>query len=112
MKQKLGLTWIGMNSRPKLELRILLSDTSKSYNAKQRLSENDIIDNQLIFGDNLLALKAMMLEFLPNGIESKGSECRNMTLTRKYEVEERRNELIIQLEEQQRIVFAIEGELR
>lgn len=62
-KQKLELTWIGKDVRPKLEPRILLEDPSKSYHAKHRISENDIFDNRLIFGDNLLALKALEQEF-------------------------------------------------
>ena len=35
-KNKLELTWIGKDSRPKLEPRILLEDSSKSYHAAQR----------------------------------------------------------------------------
>lgn len=62
-KQKLELTWIGKDVRPKLEPRILLEDPSKSYHAKHRVSENDVFDNRLIFGDNLLALKALEQEF-------------------------------------------------
>jgi len=62
-KQKLELTWIGKDARPKLEPRILLGDPEKSYHAKHRVTENDIFDNQLIFGDNLLALKALEQEF-------------------------------------------------
>ena len=62
-KQKLELTWIGKEKRPKLEPRILLEEPDKSYHAKQRLNENDIFDNQLIFGDNLLALKALEAQF-------------------------------------------------
>lgn len=58
-KQKLELTWIGKDNRSKLEPRILLEDTEKSYHAKHRVTENDIFDNRLIFGDNLLALKAL-----------------------------------------------------
>lgn len=61
-KQKLELTWIGKDKRPKLEPRILLEDPEKSYHAKQRVTENDIFDNRLIFGDNLLALKALEQE--------------------------------------------------
>jgi len=34
-KQKLELTWIGKEKRPKLEPRILLEDQEKSYHAKQ-----------------------------------------------------------------------------
>ena len=62
-KQKLELTWIGKEKRPKLEPRILLEDPEKSYHAKQRVTSNDIFDNRLIFGDNLLALKALEAEF-------------------------------------------------
>lgn len=62
-KQKLELTWIGKENRPKLEPRILLEDAEKSYHAKHRVTENDIFDNRLIFGDNLLALKALEAEF-------------------------------------------------
>jgi adenine-specific DNA-methyltransferase len=62
-KQKLELTWIGKEKRPKLEPRILLEDSEKSYHANRRVSEADIFDNRLIFGDNLLALKALEAEF-------------------------------------------------
>jgi adenine-specific DNA-methyltransferase len=62
-KQKLELTWIGKENRPKLEPRILLEDPEKSYHAKHRVTDNDIFDNRLIFGDNLLALKALEQEF-------------------------------------------------
>ena len=62
-KQKLELTWIGKEKRPKLEPRILLEDAERSYHAKRRVSEGDIFDNRLIFGDNLLALKALEQEF-------------------------------------------------
>ena len=62
-KQKLELTWIGKEKRPKLEPRILLEDPDKSYHAKHRVTENDIFDNRLIFGDNLLALKALEQDF-------------------------------------------------
>lgn len=62
-KQKLELTWIGKENRPKLEPRILLEDAEKSYHAKHRVTDEDIFDNRLIFGDNLLALKALEQEF-------------------------------------------------
>jgi len=61
-KQKLELTWIGKEKRPQLEPRILLEDAEKSYHAKHRFSDSDIFDNRLIFGDNLLALKALEQE--------------------------------------------------
>jgi adenine-specific DNA-methyltransferase len=57
------LTWIGKENRPKLEPRILIEDSAKSYHAAHRVSENDLFDNRLIFGDNLLALKALEQEF-------------------------------------------------
>ncbi|MCA3227082.1 MAG: site-specific DNA-methyltransferase [Burkholderiales bacterium] len=62
-KQKLELTWIGKDKRPKLEPRVLLEDPARSYHARQRVSETDLFDNRLIFGDNLLALKALEAEF-------------------------------------------------
>ena len=62
-KQKLELTWIGKENRPRLEPRILLEDADKSYHAQQRVTDNDLFDNRLIFGDNLLALKALEQEF-------------------------------------------------
>ena len=62
-KTKLELTWIGKDKRPRLEPRILLEDPSKSYHAKNKLSENDIFDNKVIKGDNLLALKALEREY-------------------------------------------------
>ena len=91
-KPKLELTWIGKENRPKLEPRILLEDPEKSYHAKFRVrtgsrggagnaekalsetsstisappretSVGDFFDNRLIFGDNLLALKALEQEF-------------------------------------------------
>jgi len=62
-KPRLELTWIGKDIRPKLEPRILLEDPEKSYHGAHRVSENDIFDNRVIFGDNLLALKALEQEF-------------------------------------------------
>lgn len=61
--QRLELTWIGKAARPRLEPRILLEDPAKSYHAKHRVGESDLFDNRLIFGDNLLALKALEQEF-------------------------------------------------
>ena len=87
--QKLELTWIGKENRPRLEPRILLEDPAKSYHAPHRVKSGpqitqihadyfsgnlresaksvdeigDIFDNRLIFGDNLLALKALEAEF-------------------------------------------------
>jgi len=58
-KQKLELTWIGKEQVTKLEPRILIEDTELSYHAYKRFSADDVFDNKLIFGDNLLALKAL-----------------------------------------------------
>lgn len=57
-KTKLELTWIGKDIRPRLEPRILIEDPELSYHAKAR-RDGDIFDNLLIYGDNLLALKAL-----------------------------------------------------
>lgn len=62
-KQKLELTWIGKEVRPKLEPRILLEDPARSHVAAARVTAHDLFDNRLIFGDNLLALKALEAEF-------------------------------------------------
>src|SRR6476620_3411867 len=63
MKQKLELTWIGKENRTKLEPRVLLETPEKSYHSPHRVTDHDIFDNRLIFGDNLLALKALEQEF-------------------------------------------------
>lgn len=62
-KTKLELTWIGKENRPRLEPRILVEDPAMSYHAPFRVSDKDHFDNRLIFGDNLLALKALEQEF-------------------------------------------------
>ena len=62
-KQKLELTWIGKDERPRLEPRILIEDPELSYHAKERHSDDDIFDNVLIHGDNLLALKALAQDY-------------------------------------------------
>jgi adenine-specific DNA-methyltransferase len=56
---RLELTWVGKEQRPRLEPRILLENPEKAYHAAQRVDDDDIFDNRLIFGDNLLALKAL-----------------------------------------------------
>lgn len=62
-KQKLELTWIGKDQVTKLEPRILIEDAELSYHASKRHGDADIFDNKLIFGDNLLALKALEQEY-------------------------------------------------
>jgi adenine-specific DNA-methyltransferase len=62
-KQRLELTWIGKDERPRLEPRILLEEADKSYHAKARVTDHDLFDNILIRGDNLLALKALEQDY-------------------------------------------------
>ncbi len=63
-KIKLELTWIGKDQRPRLEPRILLEDPELSSHAEHRSgTEHEYFDNRLMFGDNLLALKALEQEF-------------------------------------------------
>lgn len=61
-KTKLELTWPGKEDRPKLEPRILIEHPEKSYHAATR-REDDVFDNLLIKGDNLLALKALEADY-------------------------------------------------
>jgi adenine-specific DNA-methyltransferase len=63
-RTKLELTWIGKEQRPRLEPRILLEEAALSYHAAHRVTENDLFDNRLVYGDNLLALKALEQEFV------------------------------------------------
>ena len=62
-KQKLELSWIGKDKVTKIEPRILIEDAELSYHAKERHGDRDIFDNKLIFGDNLLGLKAIENEY-------------------------------------------------
>ena len=79
-KQKLELTWIGKEKRPRLEPRILLEEPEFSYRATlvDQLPEGEtgdlfaaqdsvqpqpFGDNILIHGDNLLALKALEKQY-------------------------------------------------
>ena len=62
-KQKLELTWVGKDERPRLEPRILIEDPELSYHAKERRTYDDIFDNIVIQGDNLLALKALEADY-------------------------------------------------
>ena len=54
--QKLELTWVGKNHKIRLEPRILIEDTEKSYGDPDS-------GNMLIHGDNLLALKALEQDY-------------------------------------------------
>jgi len=62
-KQRLELTWIGKDESPRLEPRILLEEEDKSYHASERVTDNDVFDNILVHGDNLLALKALEQQY-------------------------------------------------
>ncbi len=62
-RTRLELTWVGKGQRPRLEPRILIEDPAKSHHAPHRVTDHDLFDNRLIFGDNLLALKALEQEF-------------------------------------------------
>jgi len=53
---KLELTWVGKDERPRLEPRILIEDPTKSYGDPRT-------ENMLVFGDNLLALRALEQDF-------------------------------------------------
>lgn len=64
--KKLELSWHKKELRHKLEPRILIEDFEISYHAHQRVNQEDIFENQLIFGDNLLALKALEQEISGN----------------------------------------------
>lgn len=44
-KQKLELTWIGREDRPRLEPRILIEEPERSCHASHRLTDHDIFDN-------------------------------------------------------------------
>lgn len=55
-KGKLELTWVGKYEEEKLEPRILIEDKSKSYGDPDT-------ENILIHGDNLLALKALEMQY-------------------------------------------------
>ena len=67
-KQKLELTWIRKEKRPKLEPRILLEDPDKSFHANRRFSDGDVFDNR----EGIHAGMAVLDE---HEIEWKG-ECR------------------------------------
>lgn len=54
---RLELTWIGKESRPRLEPRILIEDPTHSHAAPNGSPE--AFENLLVHGDNLLALEAL-----------------------------------------------------
>ena len=62
-KQRLELTWIGKDAAPKLEPRVLIFDTTQSYYSSSPRNPEEFFENMLIYGDNLLALKAIQSDF-------------------------------------------------
>lgn len=57
------LNWEGKDSPITVEDHVLLEDHELSYHAPKRVTDEDIFDNVLIQGDNLLALKALEQDF-------------------------------------------------
>jgi len=62
-RTRLELTWIGKDTKPRIEPRILLEDAQHSYHSTRSFRGQDDFDNRLIYGDNLLVLKALESEF-------------------------------------------------
>lgn len=58
-KTRLELTWIGKEHRPKLESRISVEQPDLSCHAARRVPDANIFDNELVHGDNLLAIKPL-----------------------------------------------------
>ncbi|WP_340387416.1 site-specific DNA-methyltransferase [Paenibacillus sp. FSL E2-0151] len=63
-KTKLELTWIGKDENLRLEPRILMNNPDLSYHSRLKVAQNDEYENMLIYGDNLLALKALQSDFI------------------------------------------------
>lgn len=62
-KQRLELTWIGKEAQARLEPRILVLEPSQSHHRSTRRELDEQFENTLIYGDNLLALRALEQEF-------------------------------------------------
>jgi len=62
-KTKLELTWIGKDKREKLEPRVLIEDEAMGHSSTNPDGKSGLLDNLLVKGDNLLALKALEAEF-------------------------------------------------
>jgi len=62
-RDRLELHWVGKDNRPKLEPRVLVEEPALSYHAAKRVVDSDLFGNRLIYGDNLLALRALEPEF-------------------------------------------------
>lgn len=66
MTQKLELIWTGKDKKDDIEPRILIKDESNSYSSESQpklFEPNPTMNNYLIHGDNLLALKALQQDF-------------------------------------------------
>ncbi len=92
-KTKLELTWIGKENRPRLEPRILIPDDSKSHHAKHRVSDGDLFDNRLIFGDNLLTNHKRI-----HSLESTRIEKHRFLFEAQDPVDRQRDELVADIE--------------
>lgn len=64
MSNKLELHWYGKEQETNVEPRILIEDKERSYRTKSKnLFEEGLYDNVLIYGDNLLGLKALEKDY-------------------------------------------------
>lgn len=45
--QKLEFAWIGKDTRPGLQPRVLLENSARIHHATRRVTKNDIFDNRL-----------------------------------------------------------------
>ena len=95
-KTKLELTWIGKENRLRLEPRILIEDPAKSHHAAFRVSDQDLFDNRLIFGDKLEAQKAL------KSLEAERNRKRRDLFDAQDAIDAQRDELIKRIEGQLR----------
>lgn len=49
LEHSFGLIWIGKDARAKRKLQTMLENAAKSYCAKHGKTENDVVDDRLIF---------------------------------------------------------------
>jgi adenine-specific DNA-methyltransferase len=89
-RNKLELTWVGKDERPRIEPRVLVEDPALSYRAEGSAKNDDVLDNRLIFGDNFLALKALEQEFAdcsePTKVASASDTTINCAAVQKFEI--------------------------
>lgn len=84
-KGKLELTWTGKYLDSKLEPRILIEMENKSV-------YGDINQNMLIHGDNLLALKALEIQFAGT-VKCIYIEIKTIGLIQRYDTHRQQNRL-------------------